>query len=106
LQIRASPPPRAVHEQVAWVDFGQWGISVGEGNIDKLHPLIEAGAAAIIIFWGYALRRDTRQLVYNIDDEPVENLLMPPDNGVVLRIFREVAQAGGLLAPTTRTATS
>jgi dihydroorotase len=89
---------RAQHEQVAWVDFGLWGISVGEGNIDELRPLIEAGVAAIKIFWGYALRRDTRQLVYNIDDEPVENLLMPPDNGVVLRVFREVAQAGGLLA--------
>ncbi|MDT7649164.1 MAG: dihydroorotase [Pseudonocardiales bacterium] len=89
---------RAQHEQVAWVDFGLWGISVGEGNIDELRPLIEAGVAAIKIFCGYALRRDTRQLVYNIDDEPVENLLMPPDNGVVLRVFREVAQAGGLLA--------
>src|SRR4030081_1820071 len=89
---------RAQHEQVAWVDFGLWGISVGEGNIDELRPLIEAGVAAIKIFWGYALRRDTRQLVYNINDEPVENLLMPPDNGVVLRIFHEIAQAGGLLA--------
>lgn len=89
---------RTQHEQVAWVDFGLWGISVGEANLDQLRPLIEAGAAAIKIFWGYALRRDTRQLVYNLDDEPAENLLMPPDNGVVLRIFREIAQAGGLLA--------
>lgn len=88
---------RAQHEQVAWVDFGLWGISIGESNIDQLGPLIQAGAAAIKIFWGYALRRDTRQLVYNLD-EPVENLLLPPDNGVVLRVFKEVAEAGGLLA--------
>lgn len=89
---------RAQHEQVAWVDFGLWGISVGEANLDKLAPLVEAGAAAIKIFWGYALRRDTRQLVYNVNDEPVENLLLPPDNGVVLRVFQEVGRAGGVLA--------
>jgi len=89
---------RAQHEQVAWVDFALWGISVGESNLDELAPLIEAGAAAIKIFWGYALRRDTRQLVYNLADEPPENLLLPPDNGVVLRVFQEVGRSGGLLA--------
>lgn len=86
------------HEKVAWVDFGLWGISVGEANLKELGPMINAGAVAIKIFWGYALRRDTRQLVYNIGDEPVENLLLPPDNGGVLRIFREIAAAGDLLA--------
>jgi allantoinase len=89
---------KAQHEQVAWVDFGLWGLSVGEANIHELRPLVEAGVAGVKIFWGYALRRDTRQLVYNIGDEPVENLLMPPDNGTVLRVFREMAEAGGLLA--------
>lgn len=89
---------REQHEKVAWVDFGLWGLSVGAGNVDQLRALVEAGVAGVKIFWGYALRRDTRQLVYNIDDEPVENLLMPPDNGVVLRVFREMAEVGGLLA--------
>jgi dihydroorotase len=89
---------REQHEQVAWVDFGLWGISVGEANLDQLAPMIEAGAAAIKIFWGYALRRDTRQLVYNLDDEAPENLLLPPSNGVVLQTFQEVARTGGLLA--------
>lgn len=89
---------REQHERAAWVDFGLWGISLGEANLDQLAPMIEAGAAAIKIFWGYALRRDTRQLVYNLDDETPEDLLMPPSNGVVLRIFQEVARAGGLLA--------
>lgn len=86
------------HERVAWVDFGLWGISIGRSNLHELAPMLEAGAAAIKIFWGYALRRDTRQLVYNLDDEPAENLLLPPDNGTVLQVFREVAAAGGLLA--------
>ncbi len=89
---------REQHEQSAWVDFGLWGISIGESNLDQLGPMIDAGAAAIKIFWGYALRRDTRQLVYNVADEPPENLLPPPDNGMVLRIFKEIASAGGLLA--------
>jgi dihydroorotase len=86
------------HEQVAWVDFGLWGMSVGDSNLSDLAPLIEAGVVAIKIFWGYALRKDTRQLVYNINDEPPENLLLPPDNGAVLRVFKAVAEAGGLLA--------
>lgn len=89
---------RAQHEKVAWVDFALWGISIGETNIDQLRPLVEAGAAAIKIFWGYALRRDTHQLVYNRSDQPAENLLLPPDNGMVLEVFREVGRAGGLLA--------
>lgn len=89
---------RAQHERSAWVDFGLWGISIGAENLDQLRPLVEAGVVAIKIFWGYALRRDTKQLVYNLDDELPENLLMPPDNGQVLSIFAEIAQAGGLLA--------
>lgn len=89
---------REQHERVAAVDFALWGISIGEANLDQLAPMIEAGAAGIKLFWGYALRRDTKQLVYNLDDEPIENLLMPPGNGVVLQIFKELASVGGLLA--------
>src|SRR4051794_9225807 len=89
---------REQHEQAAWVDFGLWGISLGEANLDQLAPMLEAGAAAVKLFWGYALKRDTKQLVYNLDDEPLENLLMPPGNGVVLQIFEEIASVGGVLA--------
>jgi len=89
---------REQHEQAAWVDFGLWGISLGEANLDQLAPMLEAGAAAVKLFWGYALKRDTKQLVYNLDDEPLENLLMPPGNGVVLQIFKEIASVGGVLA--------
>jgi dihydroorotase len=86
------------HEESAWTDFGLWGLALGDGNIDEIGPLFRAGAVAVKLFWGYALRRDTRSLVYNTGDEPPENLLMPPDNGAVLRLFREVATAGGVLA--------
>jgi dihydroorotase len=89
---------REQHERVAAVDFALWGIAIGEANLDQLAPMIEAGAAGVKIFWGYALRRDTKQLVYNLDDEPIENLLMPPGNGVVLQVFKEIASVGGVLA--------
>lgn len=89
---------RREHEPNAWVDFGLWGLSVGESNLDQLGPLVEAGAVAIKLFWGYSLRKDTRQLVYNAADEPAENVILPPDNGSVLKIFETVAAAGGLLA--------
>lgn len=89
---------RAYHEAHAWTDFGLWGLALGDANLDQIGPLFTAGAVAVKLFWGYALRRDTRTLVYNTDQEPVENLLFPPDNGEVLRLFAEVARAGGLLA--------
>jgi allantoinase len=89
---------RQQHEQVAWVDFGLWGISIGDSNLHEVGPMIEAGAAAIKIFWGYALRKDTKQLVYNLGDEPPENVILPPDNGTVLRVFEAVGAVNGLLA--------
>jgi allantoinase len=89
---------KAQHEKVAWVDFGLWGMSIGEENLEDLGPLVEAGVVAVKIFWGYALRKDTRQLVYNIGDEPIENVILPPNNGTVLRVFKAMAKAGGLLA--------
>lgn len=88
----------AYHGERAWVDFGLWGMALGEANIDQIGGLFAEGAVAVKLFWGYALRRDTKTLVYNLGDEPPENLLMPPDNGAVLALFREVARVGGLLA--------
>jgi dihydroorotase len=75
-----------------------WGLALGDANLDQIGPLFAAGVVAVKLFWGYALRRDTRALVYNTDQEPAENLLFPPDNGEVFRLFAEVARAGGLLA--------
>jgi allantoinase len=89
---------RAQHARSAWTDFGLWGLALGEPNLDQIGPLFAAGAVAVKLFWGYALHRETRSLVYNLGDEPPENLLMPPPNGQVMRLFREVARHGGLLA--------
>ncbi|MDQ2744304.1 MAG: dihydroorotase family protein [Chloroflexota bacterium] len=86
------------HGRVAFVDFGLWAISLGAENLDDLPGLLAEGAVAIKLFWGYALHRHTKQLVYNLRDEPAENLLMPPDNAAVFDVFQTVARAGGLLA--------
>lgn len=86
------------HARVASVDFGLWGISLGAENLDDLSGLVEDGVVGVKLFWGYALNRQTKQLVYNPADEPPENLIPPPGNGEVLEIFETMARAGGLLA--------
>lgn len=88
----------ARHSENAWVDFGLWGMALGEPNLDDVGGLFSAGAVGVKLFWGYALHKDTRTLVYNFTDEPPENLLLPPGNGDVLALFRRVAAMGGLLA--------
>lgn len=89
---------RAEHEPRAWVDFGLWGLALGPDNADEIAAMFGAGAVAVKLFWGYALHRETKGLVYNFADEPPENLLLPPENGAVLELFRRVAQTGGVLA--------
>jgi dihydroorotase len=86
---------RAEHARKAWVDFGLWGMALGPDNLADLH---RAGAVAVKFFWGYALDRHTKGLVYDFAAAPPESLLLPPENGVVLEMFREVAGYGGLLA--------
>ncbi len=88
----------AQHSEVASVDFGLWALSLGPENLDEVPRLIEAGAVGVKLFWGYALHRTTRQLVYNLADEPPERLILPPTNGEVFQLFATVARAGGLLA--------
>jgi allantoinase len=88
----------AHHGRVAWVDFGLWGLSLGSENLGEIAGLFAEGAVGVKLFWGYALRKDTKQLVYNLADEPLEKLLLPPDNGEVLEVFRAVSRVGGLMA--------
>ncbi len=85
------------HGRVAFVDFGLWGLALGSENLADIGGLFEAGAVAVKLFWGYALDRRTRALVYNVSSEPAENLIQPPDNGDVLALCQVVARAGGLL---------
>ena len=88
----------ASHGRVALVDFGLWAISLGRANLHELPALIAVGAVGIKLFWGYALNKHTKQLVYNLADEPLDNLILPPGNGEVYDIFAMVAAHDGLLA--------
>lgn len=89
---------RAAHEAKAWTDFGLWGMALGPANLDQVARMHQAGAVAVKFFWGYALDKETKGLVYNFAAAPPESLLLPPENGEVLEMFREVARCGGLLA--------
>ena len=88
----------AQHARAASVDFGLWGLSLGAENLAEIAGLFAAGAVGVKLFWGYALHRQTRTLVYNLADAPPDDLIPPPDNGQVLELCREVARVGGLLA--------
>ena len=86
------------HAQVACVDFGLWGLSLGADNLAEIDGLFAAGAVAVKLFLGYALQRETQTLVYNPGDEPPENLIPPPATGDILAVCRTVARVGGLVA--------
>lgn len=89
---------RAEHAAKAWTDFGLWGMALGPSNLHEVGALHRAGAVAVKFFWGYALDRQTKGLVYNFAAAPPESLLLPPENGEVLEMFAEIASYGGLLA--------
>lgn len=88
----------AQHAQVAAVDFGLWGLALGPDNLSEIGALFAAGAVGVKLFWGYALDRKTRALVYNLGDVAPEDVVPPPANGEVLDLCREVSRVGGLLA--------
>jgi allantoinase len=88
----------AAHERVAWTDFGLWGQAIGTENSDDLAGIFAAGAVAVKLFWGYALDRANRRLIYNIAGTAPESLILPPDLGAVLEIFRQAAIANGVIA--------
>jgi allantoinase len=89
---------RAEHAAKAWTDFGLWGMALGPANLHEVGAMHKAGAVAVKFFWGYALDRETKGLVYNFATASPDSLLLPPENGEVLEMFREVASYGGLLA--------
>lgn len=87
----------AHHRLSAHIDFGLWGVSLGQANMREIGPLLDEGVVAIKLFWGYALDPETKLLVYNYDDT-VKGLLPPPSNLDVCELFRLVGERGGVLA--------
>lgn len=88
----------AEHEAVAAVDFGLWGQAIGDENLDDLADLVGRGAVGIKLFWGYALDRETKRLVYTAGDTDPADVIQPPDIGGVRRIVERIADAGGLFS--------
>ena len=80
----------------AHVDFGAWGLCLGNLNMDQIIPLSEAGVIGFKFFWGYAIDSKTYQLIYNYE-EGMENIIPPLDDGEIYKIFREVVKTGKLL---------
>lgn len=80
----------------AHVDFGVWGLCLGDLNNDEIAKLAEAGVVGFKFFWGYAIDSKTYSLIYNYK-EGMENVIAPLDVGQIYKIFREVAKTGKMV---------
>ncbi|MEZ2716310.1 dihydroorotase [Niallia circulans] len=81
----------------AHVDFAIWGICLGDANREDIVPLHQAGVIGFKFFWGYAINKETYQLMYNYKDGD-EGVIPPLSDGEVYSIFREVQKTGQILA--------
>lgn len=81
----------------AHVDFGVWGLCLGDLNNHEIQSLKEAGVVGFKFFWGYAIDSKSYQLIYNYQ-EGMENVIPPLDLGQIYKIFREVAKTGKMVA--------
>lgn len=78
--------------QQAFVDFAMWALVLGDENLAEIGGLAEAGAVGFKLFWGYALDRETRALVYH--PMPNQEVIPPPDDGQIFAAFQEIAKTG------------
>lgn len=80
----------------AHVDYGLWGLVLGDMNRDDIAPMAAAGVVGFKLFWGYGLDPRTLALVYN--HKAGDDVVPPPDEGQVYDLFRAVAATGRLVA--------
>lgn len=83
----------SVIQPKAHADFCVWGLALGDANLASLPALAEAGCVAFKFFWGYAVDRRDNSLIYNYR-EGMDNVLPPPDDGQIYRLFRAVKATG------------
>lgn len=81
----------------AHVDFGVWGLCLGDLNNDELPKLAEAGVVGFKFFWGYAIDAKAYQLIYNYE-EGMKDVIPPLDLGQIYKIFRTVKETGKMVA--------
>lgn len=80
----------------AHVDFGLYGMVLGDFNTEELVGLAEAGVVGFKLFWGYALNPRTLELVYNF--RKTDDVIMPPDERQIYDAFSQIAQTGRAVA--------
>lgn len=91
------------HKQVenfskkAHVNFGLWGICLGDLNNNNLSSLSEAGVIGFKYFWGYAVNKKTFQLIYNYSED-MDDVIPPCDDGEVFSMFEAVAKTNKTFA--------
>ncbi|UOQ48926.1 allantoinase AllB [Gracilibacillus caseinilyticus] len=81
----------------AYVDYGLWGICIGHLNNGDIQDLHQKGVIGFKFFWGYAVHKDTYQLMYNYKPG-MEDVIPPFDDGQVYEMMEEVAKTGQLFA--------
>ncbi|UOQ84497.1 allantoinase AllB [Gracilibacillus salinarum] len=81
----------------AYVDYGLWGICIGHLNNGDIQDLHKKGVIGFKFFWGYAVHKDTYQLMYNYKPG-MEDVIPPFDDGQVYEMMEEVAKTGQLFA--------
>src|SRR5699024_8380323 len=77
----------------ASINFGLWGICLGDLNLKDIEALNQAGVIGFKYFWGYAVNKDNYQLIHNYD-KSMKNVIPPCDDGEVYRMFEEVSKTG------------
>ncbi|WP_226037843.1 allantoinase AllB [Aquibacillus saliphilus] len=81
----------------AYVDFGLWAICIGSLNNTNIKELHEKGVIGFKFFWGYAVHKETFQLMYNYKPG-MDNVIPPFDDGEVYEMMEEVAKTGKIFA--------
>lgn len=81
----------------AHVDFGLWGICLGNLNNSKIAELNEKGVIGFKFFWGYAVHGETFQLMYNYKPG-MKDVIPPFDDGEVYAMMEEVAKTEKIFA--------
>lgn len=80
----------------AYIDYCVWGMCLGFENLAEIPALNQAGVVAFKIFEGYAIKKETSQLVYKYDPS-MQDVLPPIDGSALFQIIREVAKTGKVL---------
>jgi allantoinase len=84
-------------QKKAHVNFGIWGICLGDLNLKEIQGLNKAGVIGFKYFWGYAVNKQNYQLLYHFTDQ-MEDVIPPCSDGEVFEMFVEVAKTGKTFA--------